>query len=150
MWWKITDEKADRKLQFLTNKCLRLYLRSLLISHSCTKYVIVLNILLYLGAVVYPEISPGISVDCTSTNKKFVKVSLKHCPLKPFGCILRPCFLCVSEPTLNYLSNEGPYDYIWKNWLYVHFSFGLQDTSGLWHLKKCCHKKIFVQKLFPS
>ena len=27
---------------------------------------------------------------------------------------------------------------------------GLQDTGGLWHLKKWCHKKKIVQKLFLS
>ena len=68
-------------------------MQSLLISHSSKNYVIVLNIL-HLRAVLHSEISPGISVDCTGTNKKLVKVNFKHCPLEPFGCIFRPFLMC--------------------------------------------------------
>ena len=63
-------------------------------------------------AVPYPGISPGISVDFTGTNEKLQKMNLQHCPLKPFGCIFILCFQCVSESTLNYLSNEGSHNYI--------------------------------------
>ena len=69
---------------------LTLHLQSLLISHISTNYVTVLNIL-YSRAVLYPKRSPRISVDCTGTNKKLVKVNLKHSSLEPFGCIFTPC-----------------------------------------------------------
>ena len=90
--WTVSVENADCKFQFLTNKYLiTLYLKSHLISHSSTNYITELNIL-YLWAVLYKKTSPGNSVDCTCTNKKLMKMNLKHCPLEPFGCIFRPCF----------------------------------------------------------
>ena len=88
--WTIFVEKADCKLQILTNKYLTLYLQSHLISNSITDYIIMLNII-YLRAVLYPETSPGMSVDFVSTDEKFVNMNFKHHSLEPFGCIFRPC-----------------------------------------------------------
>ena len=130
----ISVEKADCKLQLLTNKYLTLYLQSLVTSNSSINYNMILNSL-YLTAVPYPGISPGISVDITVTNRKF-KRNLKHCPMKLSRCIFRPCFWCVSESTLNYLSNERSHDYIWKNRLNIHFSSSRRGTGSPWHLKK--------------
>ena len=89
--WTIFVEKADCKLQILTNKYLiNSYLQSHLISDSITDYIIMLNII-YLRTDLYPETSPGISVDFTGTDEKFVNMNFKHRSLEPFGCIFRPC-----------------------------------------------------------
>ena len=61
MWWKIADEKADRKLQFLTNKYLRLYLQSLLISHSCTKCYSTKYFVIFKGSCISRNISRNLS-----------------------------------------------------------------------------------------
>ena len=83
-----------------------------LISHSSTSYIAVLNIL-YLSALLYPEISPGISADCTITNKKLEKMNLKHCSPEPLGCILIPCFSHVFKTYFKLSFQQG------VTWLYL-------------------------------